>query len=64
MGYVKELPSGRFRGVPWHAKAKKRGKSESFAGYVGELYGVTVDSKRINLWHHRGELRKVDTDPE
>lgn len=36
----------------------------AFAGYVGELYGFTIDRKRINLWHHRGDIRRVDNDPE
>lgn len=30
MGYVEELSSGRWRGIPWNAKAKRRDKSESF----------------------------------
>ncbi|MBV9652657.1 MAG: hypothetical protein JO296_21320 [Pseudonocardiales bacterium] len=35
-----------------------------FSSYVGELYGFTIDRKRINLWHHRGDIRRVDLDPE
>lgn len=33
------------------------------AGSIGELYGVMINRKRINLWHFRREIWKVDDDP-
>jgi len=33
------------------------------AGAIGELYGVTINRKTIQTWHHRGDIRPVDDDP-
>lgn len=30
------------------------------AGHIGALYGVTINRKTINSWHHRGRLAAVD----
>jgi hypothetical protein len=34
------------------------------AGSIGELYGVIVNRKRINLWYHRRMIDRVDDDPD
>ena len=34
------------------------------AGSIGELYGVMINRKRINLWHFRREIRAVDSCPD
>ena len=34
------------------------------AGWVGEVSGVMINRKLINIWHHRGLIRAVDTDPD
>lgn len=34
MGYVEQLPSGRYRGVLWNALAGKRGGSRTFDSWV------------------------------
>lgn len=49
------------------AKLKLRGYPATaavIAGWVGEVYDVLVNRKRINDWHYRGTLRKVDDDPD
>lgn len=33
------------------------------ASWVSDLYRIPVDRKRVNDWHYRGTLRKVDDDP-
>lgn len=60
--YVNDL-SDRWK----RAKLKLRGYPATaavIAGWVGEVYDVLVNRKRINDWHYRGTLRKVDDDPD